>query len=262
MEVDQELALKRAEENSRQLQSAETRSWRESAAWLLLCTALVGVGLYILANYLRALAWALVLAVALWPFYDRVRRQVPPPVAKEGLPILFTALVGLAVFVPVATLAVDAIREVREIVDYGRTVEESGIPVPDFVIQLPYGGQWVADWWREHLSHAGWAKEIVQQVNTSSIRELGANLGANAVHRVVLFGVSLLTLFFLFRHGESISMQCRAASQKLFGERGERIALQMVASVHGTVAGLVLGADHFVRPKLIGGATKLPLTGL
>jgi predicted PurR-regulated permease PerM len=132
----------------------------------------------------------------------------------------------------------------------------------------------------------------------------------------------------LFRHGESISMQCRTASQKLFGERGERVALQMVASVHGTVAGLILVAigegillgvvyfltklphpilfgvataiaamipfaavvavglaalvllgsggvgpalivvlagfavifvaDHFVRPKLIGGATKLP----
>ena len=85
------------------------------------------------------------------------------------------------------------------------------------------------------LSHAGWAKEIVQQLNTSSIRELGANLGANVVHRVLLFGISLLTLFFLFRHGESISMQCRTASQKLFGERGERVALQMVASVHGPV---------------------------
>ena len=53
--------------------------------------------------------------------------------AKEVLPVLFTALVGLAVFLPFATLAVDALREVREIVDYGRTVEESGIPVPDFV---------------------------------------------------------------------------------------------------------------------------------
>jgi predicted PurR-regulated permease PerM len=289
---------------------------------------LVGVGLYILANYLRALAWALVLAIAIWPSYDRVRRQASPLVAKEVLPVLFTALVGLAVFLPFATLAVEALREVREIVDYGRMVEESGIPVPDFVIQLPYVGQWVADWWREHLSHAGWAKEIVQQMNTSSIRELGANLGESAVHRVVLFGISLLTLFFLFRHGESISMQCRTASQKLFGERGERVALQMVASVHGTVAGLILVAigegillgvvyfltklphpilfgvataiaamipfaavlavglaalvllgsggvgpalivvlagfavifvaDHFVRPKLIGGATKLP----
>jgi hypothetical protein len=35
---------------------------------------------------------------------------------------------------------------------------------------------------------------------------------------VVLFGISLLTLFFLFRHGESISMQCRTASQKLWAE--------------------------------------------
>jgi predicted PurR-regulated permease PerM len=326
MEVANELAAK--EENSRQLRSTELASWRESAAWLLLCTMLVSAGLYILANYLRALAWALVLAVALWPLYDRVRRQMPPLVAKEVLPILFAALVGLAVIVPVAILAVDAIREFREIVDYGRRAEESGIPVPDFVIQLPYAGQWIADWWREHLSHAGWAKDIVHQMNTSSIREFGANLGTNAVHRVVLLGVCLLTLFFLFRHGENISMQCRTASQKLFGERGERVALQMVASVHGTVAGLILVAigegillgvvyfltklphpimfgvataiaamipfaaafavglaalvllgsegvgaaitvvlagfavifvaDHFVRPKLIGGATKLP----
>jgi predicted PurR-regulated permease PerM len=326
MEVANELAAK--EENSRQLRSTELASWRESAAWLLLCTMLVSAGLYILANYLRALAWALVLAVALWPLYDRVRRQMPPLVAKEVLPILFAALVGLAVIVPVAILAVDAIREFREIVDYGRRAEESGIPVPDFVIQLPYAGQWIADWWREHLSHAGWAKDIVHQMNTSSIREFGANLGTNAVHRVVLLGVCLLTLFFLFRHGENISMHCRTASQKQFGERGERVALQMVASVHGTVAGLILVAigegillgvvyfltklphpimfgvataiaamipfaaafavglaalvllgsegvgaaitvvlagfavifvaDHFVRPKLIGGATKLP----
>jgi predicted PurR-regulated permease PerM len=326
MKVANDLATN--EQHSRQLRSTELAFRRQSAAWLLLCTLLVSAGLYTLANYLRALAWALVLAVALWPFYDRVRRQTTPLVAKEVLPILFTALVGLAVIVPVTTLAVDAIREIREIIDYGRRAEESGIPVPDFVIQLPYAGPWIADWWREHLSHAGWAKEIVQQLNTSSIRELGANIGANAIHRVVLLGVCLLTLFFLFRHGESMSMQCRTASRKLFGERGERIALQMIASVHGTVAGLVfvaigegillglvyfltklphpimfgvataiaamipfaaafavglaalvlLGtggvgpaitvvlagfavifvADHFVRPKLIGGATKLP----
>jgi predicted PurR-regulated permease PerM len=95
----------------------EARSRRPSAAWLLLCAALVGSGLYILANYLRALAWALILAVALWPFYDRVRRQTSPALAKEILPILFTAVVGSAVIVPVATLAVEAIREFREIVD-------------------------------------------------------------------------------------------------------------------------------------------------
>jgi predicted PurR-regulated permease PerM len=331
MKTGQESVTNQVDDSSQfpDLPRLEAPSRRQSAAWLLLCTMLVGAGLYILANYLRALAWALILAVALWPFYERVRRQSSPAVAKEVLPILFTALVGSTVIVPFATLTVDIIREFREIVDYGRSLEESGIPVPGFITRLPYGGQWVADWWHEHLSHAGWAKEILRQMNTSSAaRELAANLGANAVHRVVLFGVCLLTLFFLFRNGEIISMQCRTALQKLLGERGERIASQMVASVHGTVNGLVfvaigegvlLGAvyfftklphpimfgvataiaamipfaaafavglaalvllgsggvgpaitvvlagfavifvaDHFVRPKLIGGATKLP----
>jgi predicted PurR-regulated permease PerM len=194
MELAQESASKQVVESPQELHSTEA----PRAAWLFLCVMLVGAGLYIVANYLRALAWALVFAVALWPFYDRVRRQTPPPFAKAVLPILFTALVGLAIFLLFATLAVDAIREVREVVEYGQTVEKSGIPVPDFVTRLPYVGQWVADRWREHLSHAGWAKEIVQQVNTSSARELGAALGANAVHRVVLFGVCLLTSSFCF----------------------------------------------------------------
>jgi predicted PurR-regulated permease PerM len=317
-----------AKSNACQSDSANASSWRETSAWLLLCALLSGMGLYILANYLRALAWALVLAVAFWPFYHRVRRRTPAWAASEVLPVLFTLAIGLVIVLPVATLAVDATREVRDLIDYGRAIEESGVPAPDFLGRLPYVGRWAADSWRDHLSHAGWAKEIAQQLNTSSNRELGAHLGANALHRVVLFGFAFLTLFFLFRHGETLTAQCRTVSQRLFGARGERIALQMVASVHGTVVGLILVAigegvllgfvyfftglphpilfgvataiaamipfaaaiaigvaavvlfgsagvapativvsagfivifvaDHFVRPKLIGGATKLP----
>ncbi|MBM3562674.1 MAG: AI-2E family transporter [Alphaproteobacteria bacterium] len=316
------------DEDVRRLGVIEALSWRETVARLFLSATLVALGLYVLENYLRALAWALVLAVALWPLYDRARRQASPGTAQNLLPIVFTALVGLTIFLPVATLAVDAVRELRDLVAYGREAEKSGIPAPDFITNLPYVGQWIASWWSDHLSHAGWAKEIIAKVNTASLRELGANLGANVLHRAVIFGVCLLTLFFLFRHGESISTQCRAASRTLFGDRGERIALQMVASVHGTVAGLVLVgigegllmgvvyflthlphpvlfamatavaamipfaagiaigvaalillggggiapaiivalagavvifvADHFVRPRLIGGVTKLP----
>jgi predicted PurR-regulated permease PerM len=217
-------------------------SWRQSAAWLGLYVALLSAGLYILSNYLHALAWALVLAIALWPAYERILRRTSPGLAREALPFLFVALISLVILLPVATLAVDAVRELQEIVERGRAAGESGLPVPDFVSRLPYIGQWAADRWHEHLSHAGWVEDIAQQSNTSSIRQLGASLGANALHRLVLFGVSALTLFFLFRHGESLSTQCRRASAKLFGEKGERLALQMVDSVHGTVAGLVLVA--------------------
>jgi predicted PurR-regulated permease PerM len=137
-----------------------------------------------------------------------------------------------------------------------------------------------------------------------------------------------LTLFFLFRDGHLLTVQIRRAAAHTFGPGGERVGRQIVASVRGTVNGLVLVglgegvllgvvyavagvphatvfgaltavaatipfggpivftlaalllatqdaivggiavfaigmvmtflADHFVRPVLIGGATKLP----
>src|ERR1700730_5987419 len=94
MEAAQELAAKRAGENSPQLRSTESPSWQERAAWLLLCGVLVGVGLYILANYLRALAWALVLAIAIWPSYDRVRDPVCGEPVCEANSLLTGKLTG------------------------------------------------------------------------------------------------------------------------------------------------------------------------
>ncbi len=249
---------------------AQSPSWRQSVAWLGLSATLLAAGLYILSNYLHALAWALVLVIALWPSYERILRRTSSRFSREALPLLFVALISLVILLPVATLAVNAVRELQEVVDYSRASGDAGLPVPEFVFRLPYIGQWASDRWREHLSHAGWARDIAQQINTSTVRQLGASFGANALHRLVLFGVSVLTLFFLFRHGETLSSQCRRASQKLFGEKGERIGLQMVDSVHGTVAGLVLvamgegilmGVVYFLislpHPVLFGVATAI-----
>ena len=303
------------------------RRW-QTAARIVLSGLLLAAGIYMLSNYLRALVWALVLGIALWPLYERARLRVPRRLSGELLPLVFTLLVGIVFVLPFAVLVIEAIREAHEIVDFGRQAEQSGIPVPAFVAHLPYGAQQVGAWWNGHLAHAGWAQDAMKEINTSSNRELGRNVGSNAVHRVILFGFALLALFFLFRDGEDIRDQCLTASGKMFGPRGERVGRQVVASIHGTVNGLVLVgigeglllgvvyfftkvphpilfgaltavaamvpfaaaiafciaalillanggvvgavivvvagflttfiADHFVRPKLIGGTTKLP----
>lgn len=303
------------------------RNWH-TAARIFLSAVLLGIGMYMLWNYLRALVWAVVLAVALWPLYERVRRRSPPRLTKEALPLLFTALVGFVFLLPFVLLIVEAVREAHGALDYAKQVEHSGLPVPGFVDQLPYGKQAVVNWWNAHLAQADWVKETLGRINNASTRELGRSVGADAVHRAILFGFSLLALFFIFRDGEEILRQAMAAATKLFGPRGERVAQQMGASVHGTVNGLVLvgigegvllgvvyfftkvphpilfgavtavaamvpfaaaiafciaalavlasggvvpaaiivaagflttfTADHFVRPKLIGGSTKLP----
>ena len=69
---------------------------------------------------------------------------------------------------------------------------------------------------------------------------LGRDLTSQLTHRLVLFAFTLLTVFFLFRDGENLSTQMLRASRRFFGPRGERIGRQIIASVHGTVDGLVL----------------------
>ncbi len=306
--------------------SMPVRQWR-TAARTLLVVALLGLGIYMLQNYIRALVWAVVLAIAIWPLFDRTRKRAPR-LPKDVLPIVFTVVVGIVFLLPFALLAIEAVREAHQIVDFAKQAEQNGVPVPDFVSHLPYGAKQVTDWWNANLAHAGWLKETAERIDTTSNRELGRSVGKEALHRAVLFGFCLLALFFLFKSGEAVIAQCLVASERLFGPRGERVGRQMVASIHGTVNGLVLvgigegvvlgvvyyfthvphpilfgaltavaamipfaaaiafllaallvlgtggvvpaiivvvagfvvtfTADHFVRPTLIGGATKLP----
>ena len=204
-----------------------------------LVAGLLALGLYILADFLKALVWAVVLAIALWPLFARAQRRLPPGRHNVLWPALFTGLVALVLLLPVVILAVEAAREAHDLLDYAREAERSGIPVPGFVAGLPYGAA-ITEWWNAHLAHAGLAHELTERLNTASNRDLTRTLGAGALHRLVLLGFCLLTLFFLFREGRAVIAQSLAASHRLFGPRGERVARQMVASVHGTVDGLVL----------------------
>lgn len=206
----------------------------------LLVAGLLALGLYLLSGFLRALIWAVVLAIALWPLFARARRRFPPGRHNVLWPAVFTGLVALVLLLPIAVLAVEAAREAHDLLAYAREAERTGIPVPDFVAHLPYGAAAVTAWWNANLAHAGFAHELTERLNTASNRDLTRTLGVGLVHRVVLFGFCLLTLFFLFREGDTVIAQALRASQRLFGAHGERVARQMVASVHGTVDGLVL----------------------
>ena len=206
----------------------------------LLVAGLLALGLYLLSGFLHSLIWAVVLAIALWPLFARARRRFPPGRHNVLWPAVFTGLVALVLLLPIAVLAVEAGREAHDLLAYAREAERTGIPVPDFVAHLPYGAAAVTAWWNANLAHAGFAHELTERLNTASNRDLTRTLGVGLVHRVVLFGFCLLTLFFLFREGDTVIAQALRASQRLFGAHGERVARQMVASVHGTVDGLVL----------------------
>jgi predicted PurR-regulated permease PerM len=297
-------------------------------ARIVMAFAFVVLGVWTLKSFLPALAWAAILAIALWPLYRWAQTKIPPGKHNILLPLLITTGFGLIFAIPLAIIGIKLAGEAHAISQWAQDAQAHGIKPPDALGKLPFGGQAASHWWDANLNHPKPASGLLEHADSHAFADDSREVGAALLHRLTLFGFTLLTLFVLLREGHDLTAQLRIASRRAFGDSGERVGGQMIASIHGTVTGLVfvglaegailgvayaiagvphpvaLGAlsaiaailpfgatvaaaiaalllaatgsvvggcvlfafgsalafatDHFVRPVLIGGATKLP----
>ena len=219
---------------------AERLALSRRIARVVLAIALVALGVWILHRFLAALAWAGVLAIALWPLYRRVALALPGDKSRILAPLLVTLAVGLIFIVPFIYVALEGAREVHIVVQYLGEAEHNGVPVPEWVPQFPVVGRAVEEWWRVNLSDPNAAQELLGRINPRSVAASARLYGAEIIHRLIIFGFTLLTLFFLFRDGVLFSRQLLRVSDRLLGPDGERVGRHMVQAVLATVNGLVL----------------------
>ncbi|HEY4470274.1 MAG TPA: AI-2E family transporter [Stellaceae bacterium] len=212
----------------------------QGLARIALATAIVGVGLWILRDFLAALVWAGVLAIAFWPIYRRLQIPVSRPIERIVAPALATTVIGIIFIAPLVLLGIALARESHFVVEFIRDARHDGIAAPDWLGQLPIVGASIAEWWRTNLADPVAAEELIGRVNLRTLTESAREYGGEVVHRLALLLFTLLTLFFVFRDGDRLAEQLRRLGDQLIGLRGERIAGHMIAAVHGTVNGLVL----------------------
>jgi len=218
----------------------EGSSRPQMIAQALLAIGLTLLGLWTLRGFLPALVWAGILAIAVWPLYQRACRRWPPGRHNVLLPACFTLAIALVFIVPLVLAAVQAAREAHGVLAYLDTVRSSGVPPPDWLGHLPIGSREATAWWNDNLASPEAATNLLRRARHADVMSNGRSLGVAIIHRVVLFAFTLLTLFFLFRDGDRVAVEMQRVSTRIFGPGAERIGHQIVASVHGTVDGLVL----------------------
>jgi predicted PurR-regulated permease PerM len=206
----------------------------------VLGAALVALGLYTLWSFLSALVWAGIFAIALWPVFCRARTHASPRLRGTLLPGVFTLAVALIFIVPLGLVGFQLAHEAHDFADWVRSVQQNGLPEPQFMHHLPFGQGPVDSWWQQNLADPGSARDWVERSTHGRMGELSRQLGHQVAHRLTLFAFTLLTLFFLFKDGDTVTRQVRRAANRAFGPRGERVGRQIIASIHGTVNGLVL----------------------
>lgn len=234
-------------------------SYSQRIARIALATAVVAVGLWILADFLPALAWAAVLAIALWPLYRWLLLLLPERSDRALGPLLGTVLIGIVFIAPLVLLGIAVARETHFVIEFIGDARHQGIPVPGAIERLNVVGPTLAEWWRANLSDPAMAEEMIGRVNLRTLTESVREYGGEVAHRLAIFLFTLLTLFFVFRDGAALTEKLRDLSDRLIGLRGERIARQMIAAVHGTVTGLVLvGLAEGILLGLVYFAVGLP----
>lgn len=218
----------------------EPSAYPQRIARAILTIALIVLGAWILHRFIAALVWAGVLAIALWPLYRRFARGFPGGKDAITAPLLITLLIGLVFTVPFVYVAIESAAEIRVVAHFLGEAQRNGIPVPEWVPQFPLAGHSLEAWWRANLSDPKAAHELLGHLDSRSLAASARLYGAAIVHGLLIFGFTLLTVFFLFRDGALFNRQLLRLSDRLLGPDGERIGRHMVQAVLATVNGLVL----------------------
>ena len=212
----------------------------QRAALLVLTAALMLLALWILRHFLPALAWAAVLAIATWPLYARFLALFAGVWhAKFLAPLLFTLLVGIVFVLPLTLFAIEVGRESLFLVRWARSIEATGLPVPDWLQHAPFGG-YVLQWWQDNLVDPGAAKDMIGRIDRSVLFEWTRSIGIQLLGRSTILVFTLVALFFLYRDGRSLGRQLAGLLHRAFGQAGEHLSHHIVAAIRGTVDGLVL----------------------
>lgn len=218
-------------------ESVETPN-AQRLAKICLVIGLLALALWIDRHFVAALVWALILAVATAPLHNRVARRLARSPDDIVLPSLFTAAFALAVLAPIVVGIAEAAPERSDVLQWMASARSNGVPVPPWVWHLPFGANSLARWWQENLSTPRAAAQQLQQLHSTALHDTRL-WGAEVVHRVVVFGLALVSYFFLLKEQETIVAELRIAGDRMLGPTGERVARQVVLSIRGTINGLV-----------------------
>jgi predicted PurR-regulated permease PerM len=205
---------------------------------VVLAVVLAAACLLVAHGLVTAIAWAAVIAIGL----DPVRRRMlaTRPGSETVVAAALTAAVAVVVLAPLALGVTQAAREAGDIAAWIARARIEGVPVPTWVGSMPFQSARITDWWQGHLADPAQLSRSIESVRLGEMLKEHRHVGIDALHRILAFAFVVMSLFFMLRDRDAIIDQARTASARALGASGPRIGGQVLASVRGTIDGVVL----------------------
>jgi predicted PurR-regulated permease PerM len=220
--------------------------------------AIAIAALWVARALLLQIAFAVILAIAIWPLYRRLARKALRPERKVFLPLAFTLAVGAILILPFAVVANEAVRDSDDVARWLIQATRSGVPPPQWLSSVPGTGNWLAAWWHRNLADPHGAAALLGRIDAGAVAEWAGWLAGSLLSLVMFILVTLLALFITLRDGERGAAAACQAARRLYGAFGARFVTRLAEAIRGTVNGTIFIA--FSEGTLIGfgyGVAKL-----
>ena len=202
----------------------------------LAAIGIVVVGCYlVLLPFIPAILFAVVVCISTWPLYERLRGALR---GKSTLAALVMVLLLVVLVIgPSALLATRLTNNVAAIVGVAKTLLDQGpVHAPAWLKQIPIVGAQLDDYWQGLAGGREQAMALFHGLLEPAKAFLlfaGKAIGQSLLQMTFAIFIG----FFFFRDGDALVGTLRIGLEKLAG----RIGADMLATVRGTVAGVVNG---------------------
>lgn len=211
---------------------------RHLALWAALGGLLL-LSYAVLAPFVTPFAWAAVLAYVTWPAYRRLRKKL----AARGTlaAALMTVAVAAVLVLPFAWTALMLQAELAEAYKALAAWLAQQPEIPPALRDIPLAGPWLTDQLQQWLADPADLKTLVAR-HRDEVLALAGSVAGGVGRNAAKFGIALLSLFFLYRDGETLMAQVRTVAGRFLGYRARHYLEAAGATTRAVVLGLTLTA--------------------
>jgi predicted PurR-regulated permease PerM len=207
----------------------------ESAIRIALIAVMLALCYWIMKPFLIPIAWAVIIAVASWPGYDRLVQWLG---GRRGLASAVFVLIALVVLiVPIVLLSGTLVEGTQ---DLARRFDHGGfrVPSPPDLSHIPVVGETIQSYWAEASDNL---QGLLQRVEPQ-LKALGRwifDFATTASVGLVHFLLAIVIAAVLMAKREIGSGVTRAVAVRLAGNRGEALARLAEAVVRSVTRGIL-----------------------
>lgn len=201
--------------------------------------ALLLLAWLVLRPFLVPVLWAGILAFVTWPLFLRLQRLVR---SRTLAALLLTLLVTALLIAPLAWLVLSLRVEVTSGYQDVLAKWASGdLKVPAFLLNLPLVGPDIREFVDRVAADPNILGRELAGLGERMFGEMSAVLGGVGKN-IAKLGLALLSLFFLYRHGDQVLRQFVTVLRGILGERVDSYVAAAGATTRAVVYGIVLTA--------------------